>query len=210
MNESSILEGVDFFKNVLITWLHKASLVAQLVQNLPEMGETWVGKIPWRRERLPTPEIWPENSMDCIIHGVAKSWTRTTEWLSLSLSAQADVFLLNLGDGSWTCQPLFFLRVTTIIGNFANNWCTGLGVSIKAVSSASAPKGGKGEERVRLLPEWWEPGLSGSRNSLEIQSLWPLGLNLFWPHPLIPSSCGAWGKSLNLRESLSVKELLLR
>ena len=33
-----------------------ASLVAQLVKNLPAMWETWfdpwVGKIPWRRERL--------------------------------------------------------------------------------------------------------------------------------------------------------------
>ena len=32
-------------------------------------------KIPWRRERLPTPVFWPENSMDCIIHGVAKNQT---------------------------------------------------------------------------------------------------------------------------------------
>ena len=39
-----------------------ASLVAQLVKNLTAMQETWgfgpwVGKIPWRREWLPTPEI---------------------------------------------------------------------------------------------------------------------------------------------------------
>ena len=26
-----------------------ASLVAQMVKNLPAMQETWVGKIPWRR-----------------------------------------------------------------------------------------------------------------------------------------------------------------
>ena len=36
-----------------------ASLVAQPVKNPPAMQETWVrsriGKIPWRRERLPTP-----------------------------------------------------------------------------------------------------------------------------------------------------------
>ena len=34
------------------------SLVAQLVKNLPETQETpvsWVGKFPWRRDRLPTP-----------------------------------------------------------------------------------------------------------------------------------------------------------
>ena len=49
------------------TW---ASLVAQLVENSPAMWETWVqsrrpgfspwvGKIPWRRKRLPTPVFWP-------------------------------------------------------------------------------------------------------------------------------------------------------
>ena len=47
-----------------------ASLVAQLVKNPPAMSEVhlqygrpgfdpWVGKIPWRRERLPTPVFWP-------------------------------------------------------------------------------------------------------------------------------------------------------
>ena len=40
-----------------------ASLVAQLVKNPPAVRETWVrswiGKIPWRRERLPTPVFWP-------------------------------------------------------------------------------------------------------------------------------------------------------
>ena len=36
-----------------------ASLVAQLVENPPAMWETWVGKIPWRREWLPTPVFWP-------------------------------------------------------------------------------------------------------------------------------------------------------
>ena len=39
-----------------------ASLVAQLVKNLPAMQETqfdsWVGKIPWRRDRLPIPVFW--------------------------------------------------------------------------------------------------------------------------------------------------------
>jgi len=38
-------------------------VVAQLGLNLPTMGETWfdpwVGKIPWRRERVPTPVFWP-------------------------------------------------------------------------------------------------------------------------------------------------------
>ena len=40
-----------------------ASLVAQLVKNCLQCGkpgfDPWVGKIPWRRERLPTPVFWP-------------------------------------------------------------------------------------------------------------------------------------------------------
>ena len=42
--------------------------------NVGDLGSIpWIGKIPWRRERLPTPVFWLENSMDCIVHGVA--WT---------------------------------------------------------------------------------------------------------------------------------------
>jgi len=40
-----------------------ASLVAQLVKNLPTIQETWVRSLglenPWRRERLSTPIFWP-------------------------------------------------------------------------------------------------------------------------------------------------------
>ena len=46
-----------------------ASLVAQLVKNLAAVQETWVGKSPWRRERLPTPIFWPG---EC--HGLYSLW----------------------------------------------------------------------------------------------------------------------------------------
>ena len=43
--------------------------------------DPWVGKIPWRRERLPPPVFWPEE-----FHGLYSPWARkesdTTEWLS--------------------------------------------------------------------------------------------------------------------------------
>ena len=99
-------------------------LIAQLVKNPPAMqetpGDTWVGKIRWRRDRLPIPVFlgfpcgsagkesscnvgdlglipglgrfpgegkgyplhYPglENSMDCIVHGVAKSWTPLSDF----------------------------------------------------------------------------------------------------------------------------------
>ena len=42
-----------------IPWSPWLSLVAQMVKNLPAIQETWVQKIPWRKERLPTPVFWP-------------------------------------------------------------------------------------------------------------------------------------------------------
>ena len=47
--------------------------------------DPWVGKIPWRREWLPTPAFWPRK-----FHGLYSPWdckkSDTTEQLSLSLS----------------------------------------------------------------------------------------------------------------------------
>ena len=62
--------------------------MAQLVKNLPAMLETWVwsliGKIPWKRERLPILVFWPGES-----HELYSPWSHrgldTTEWLSLFL-----------------------------------------------------------------------------------------------------------------------------
>ena len=67
----------------------RASLVSQLVKNLPAMWETWVhpwvGKIPWRRERLPIPVFWPRE-----FHGLYCPWghkeSDTTEQLLLTHS----------------------------------------------------------------------------------------------------------------------------
>ena len=54
------------FKSQFICYSVMAFLVAQLVENLPAVPETgfdpWVGEIPWRRERLPTPVFWPGES----------------------------------------------------------------------------------------------------------------------------------------------------
>ena len=42
--------------------------------------DPWVGKIPWRRERLLSPYSGLENSTDRIVHGVAKSRTRLRDF----------------------------------------------------------------------------------------------------------------------------------
>ena len=116
------IAGVDSISMDL--HLNLASLVAQLVKNLLVMQgpwiDSWVGKICWRRVRLPTavflgfpggsagkesacnwgdlgsipglersPEernTYPlrysgmENSMNCIVHGVAKSQTQLSDF----------------------------------------------------------------------------------------------------------------------------------
>ena len=74
------------------------SQVAQLVKNPPAKRETWVGKIPWRREQLPTPVFWPgefhglENSYSL---KVAKSWTRLSDFhFSFSFVEQILIFCM--------------------------------------------------------------------------------------------------------------------
>ena len=55
-----------------------ASLMAQLVKNLPAMQETWVRSLGWedplgKGKAALFQHSGLENSMDCIVHGVAKS-----------------------------------------------------------------------------------------------------------------------------------------
>ena len=64
-----------------------ASLVAQLVNNLLAMRETWVnpwvGKISWRGKGYALQYSGLENSMDCIGHGATKSQTRLSDFHSV-------------------------------------------------------------------------------------------------------------------------------
>ena len=64
-----------------------ASLMAQLVKNPPAVQETWVrflglGRSPGEGNtgRIPLQYSGLENSMDCIVHGVAKNRTRLSDF----------------------------------------------------------------------------------------------------------------------------------
>ena len=53
--------------------------MAQLVKNIPAMQETWVESLGWEdpleKGKATHSSTGLENSMDCIVHGVAKSQT---------------------------------------------------------------------------------------------------------------------------------------
>ena len=76
--------------------------------------EPWAGKIPWRRERLPTPVFWPGK-----FHGLYTPWGHKklgpTEWLSLHFthnlcalkkhfSHNEQAYLINSTYGNLTCS----------------------------------------------------------------------------------------------------------
>ena len=61
MKVSIIIQTITIIQtasNLILCML--ASLVGQLVKNQPAMQEfdPWVGKIPWRRKKLPTSVFW--------------------------------------------------------------------------------------------------------------------------------------------------------
>ena len=71
-----------FWSNLYLIW---ASLVAQLVKNPPSMRETWVLSLGWEdspgeRKGYPLQYSGVKNSMDCIVHGVAKNRTQLSDF----------------------------------------------------------------------------------------------------------------------------------
>ena len=70
------------FSRMWYNWYHA---VYNLFQTERFVFNPWLGKIPWRRERLATPLFWPGE-----FHGLYSLWSHkesnTTERLSLSLS----------------------------------------------------------------------------------------------------------------------------
>ena len=65
--------------------LIRASLVAQLIKNPPAMWETWVRSLDWK-DPLPKGKVTLSSILawrvpwTVIIHGVANSWTRLSDF----------------------------------------------------------------------------------------------------------------------------------
>ena len=86
-----------------LRWGHKqaelyAKFIAQLVKNPPAMWETWIGKIPWRRDRLPTLVFWPRE-----FYGLYSPWGHkeldSTELLSFHFLLGGNLWNVVQGKG---------------------------------------------------------------------------------------------------------------
>ena len=93
-SERSAGEGIGY--PFQYSW---ASLMVQLVKNPPAMQETWVqslgGKIPWRSSSIYSLQYSGlENSMDCIVYGVAKSQIQLSNFHLCCIAQQLKAFAM--------------------------------------------------------------------------------------------------------------------
>ena len=83
-------EGIGY--RLQYSW---ASLVAQLVKNLSAMWETWVPSLGWEdplvkgKAAFSGMLAWRKNSMDCIVHGVAKSQALLSDFHFYSINSDS-------------------------------------------------------------------------------------------------------------------------
>ena len=92
-----------------------ASLVAQLVKNPPACSrpwfDPWIGKIPWRREQLPTPEFRPGE-----LHGLYSPWGRKESDMT-----ELSIFIWFLYKTTYKIQAFtvhFYISVSVDLGPF--------------------------------------------------------------------------------------------
>ena len=103
---ASWVNGQEAHIKILTSWSHRRPLWLSWKRICLQCGRPgfnpWVGKIPWRREWLPTPVFWPGE-----FHDLYSPWGHkqldTTEQLSLSL------FSFFLADPS--APPLHFIML---------------------------------------------------------------------------------------------------
>ena len=93
-----------------------ASLVAQ--GDVCNVGDSWVGKIPWRRERLPSPVFWPGE-----FHGMYSPWGHRVrhEWVTFislwdltfhgSLPKGLIFPIWVLSNPHWVCSELLISKI---------------------------------------------------------------------------------------------------
>ena len=86
-----------------------ASLVAQLVKNHLQCVrpgfDPCIGKVPWRRERLPTPGFWPGELHGLYVHRVTKSQTQLNDFIYVCMYMLSHFSHVQLFVTLWTVAP---------------------------------------------------------------------------------------------------------
>ena len=129
-----------------------AFLVAQMVKNHLQCWRSgfypWVGKVPWRRERLPTPVFWPGE-----FHGLYSLWGRkeldTTEFHFQPRIAL--VGLICLGCGMRTMDAQSELTEQSCVG-------VTVGVGLRGLSTLMGKKQRSSHSPPLGLPSALSPG----------------------------------------------------
>ena len=85
--------------------------------------DPWVGKIPWRRERLPTPGFWPGE-----LHGLYSPWCRSRTQLSnLNFRFHSNKinsnFFKTMGNVIHKSDPCSSLHVNPLYNPFLSMLC---------------------------------------------------------------------------------------
>ena len=117
---SSFLGGEDPLEKGWGTYFSILGLLCGSdVKNLPAVQETGIRCLGWEdilenRKATPLQYSGLENSMDCIVHGVAKSWTRLSNFHFTSLHSP---FSLTLGK-----QILFFASISLPVLDILYKW----------------------------------------------------------------------------------------
>ena len=76
------------------SWSTKASPVAQMIKNPPAMQETWVRSLGWDNPLEKGKATHSSILAWRIVHGVAESWTRLSDFHFLSLSRKVEIYIL--------------------------------------------------------------------------------------------------------------------
>ena len=92
---SYLMDSVFFLMGSIVSLV---SRVAQLVKNPPAMQDDLgsvpgLGRSPGEGQDYPLQYSCLESSMDCIVHGVTKSWTRLSDFHFTSLVLYPHVFV---------------------------------------------------------------------------------------------------------------------
>ena len=78
-------------------------LYVKLIRTQSMLADSWIGKIPWKRDRLPTPAFWPGE-----FHRQFSPWgckeLDMPERLSLTHSEQSSVLVPRLQQGEDTAK----------------------------------------------------------------------------------------------------------